>query len=50
MPCDCFARLKEKFGKWLIILPLGIAAFLLIFFSFLHFAFSQSTLHCQAFG
>ena len=41
MPCECFARLKEKFGKWLIILPLGIVAFFLIFFSFLHFAFPK---------
>jgi hypothetical protein len=41
MPCECFARLKEKFGKWLILLPLGVVALLLIFFSFLHFAFPK---------
>jgi hypothetical protein len=39
-------RWKEKFGRWYIILPLGLVAFGLIFFSYLHFAFP--TVRCTA--
>ena len=41
MAFESLARLKEKFGKWFIVIPLGIIALLLIFFSFINLAFPK---------
>jgi hypothetical protein len=41
MAFENFARLKEKFGKSIIIIPLEIVALILIFFSFINFAFPK---------
>lgn len=41
MQCECFAGLKEKFGKWLIIVPLAVVAGIVCFIIFINVAFPK---------